>query len=67
MSDKPPTTEEAMLFAALQGDQATLGRLARGMLPNERRELTEAVDNVHDALVAAERREACDEPKQRGA
>lgn len=44
------TAEEAMLVAAMEGDQETLDRLAEDSLPSERDYLREALDRVHDAL-----------------
>lgn len=46
-----------MLIAALEGDLDTLDRLARDTLPNERRELTRALNRVFEALVLVERGE----------
>ena len=46
--------ETKMLIAALEGDQATLDRLARESTSFERREFTKALNRVYDALVVAE-------------
>lgn len=40
-----------MLFAAMEGDQETLGRLAEDMTDTEARHLTKALNRVYDAIV----------------
>lgn len=49
------TAEEAMLFAAMEGDQEELDRLARDTTASERGYLTKALNRVYDALVRARR------------